>query len=423
MNTKSYRHRGISIIAILSFIYIITGSCSDLYFYEVGAGTTIGPIVQNVTTNSAVITWETVEDSDNPAEVFLNNSERPILGESREIMLTGIVQSNKSRVFHNEVKIPGLQPDTEYTYLVNAEGAVEHSFRTAPVGPSEFSFIVYGDNRATHPGTASNPTPQSGHSNLFNVIRQYDEARFVFHTGDMVYFGAFEFEYEIFFDILGDYAANIPFFPMLGNHDFASDELLETLPLRYFATPAKASGSNSEKYYSADYGPIHLIALDMYTTSYSAGKPQIQWLEEDLQRASENENIRFIILGFHEPIYTGSNHSPVTSLRNTLNPLIKQYNVQVTVAGHNHLYERFLVNYEGHEYYHLVLGGGGGGLYSEKDVSSMESGSAAAYQTHYNADYAFCAFDVVQEADQSWALYGKVINTSNEIVDQFIIPE
>jgi len=49
-------------------------------------------------------------------------------------------------------------------------------------------------------------------------------------------------------------------------------------------------------YWSFDYGPIHFVMLDAYT-SYGAGSPQYNWLKADLAASTKT----WKIIAIHEP--------------------------------------------------------------------------------------------------------------------------
>lgn len=104
--------------------------------------------------------------------------------------------------------------------------------------------------------------------------------------------------------------------------------------------------SGTKKYWSQDYGNIHMISLDSYgsiANSYSA--PMMVWLRNDLIAARANSNIKFIIAFWHHPPYSRGGHNSQTStelvtMRNFVNPLLEKYGVDLVMCGHSHQYER-----------------------------------------------------------------------------------
>jgi hypothetical protein len=103
----------------------------------------------------------------------------------------------------------------------------------------------------------------------------------------------------------------------------------------------------SQTYYSYDYENVHVLVMDSDRVSYLSGSPQYKFVLNDLQAASQNPDIDWIIVYFHRPIYTSPSASaPSTSIRDPYHPLFDQYGVDLVLAGHNHNYQRtFPLNY------------------------------------------------------------------------------
>ena len=70
---------------------------------------------------------------------------------------------------------------------------------------------------------------------------------------------------------------------------------------------AKCGGvpSNSEKYYSYNWGNVHFIALDSYGALNHTGSPMYQWLLNDLQL----NTAKWIIAYWHHPPYSKGTHN------------------------------------------------------------------------------------------------------------------
>ena len=126
--------------------------------------------------------------------------------------------------------------------------------------------------------------------------------------------------------------------------------------------------NNAERFYSVDYGPVHLIALDTEAAFLSSARrqEQIDWLVSDLQ-ASQQQPWR--IAFFHRPPYSsGTEHGSDLAIRQAFGPLFEQYNVQVVLNGHEHSYERSVpwresTNTSWQAVTYAVTGGGGAELH------------------------------------------------------------
>lgn len=70
---------------------------------------------------------------------------------------------------------------------------------------------------------------------------------------------------------------------------------------------------------------------------------QYQFVLDDLEKASKNENIDWIIVMFHKPMYSPlSKQFEEYIIRDKYQPLFDKYNVDLVISGHNHIYSRTL---------------------------------------------------------------------------------
>jgi len=99
----------------------------------------------------------------------------------------------------------------------------------------------------------------------------------------------------------------------------------------------------SKPYYSFDYQDIHILTMNS-EQNYAQGSSQYNFVKNDLQLASSNPNIRWIIVTFHEPAYTSPNScsscKAATSIRDIYHPIFDQYRVDLVLEGHVHNYQR-----------------------------------------------------------------------------------
>ncbi|GAB3957163.1 hypothetical protein GCM10027614_71860 [Micromonospora vulcania] len=152
----------------------------------------------------------------------------------------------------------------------------------------------------------------------------------VFTTGDNVYPNGTASEFASYYaPTWGRHLARTR--PSPGNHDYNTSGA--TGYYNYFGTQAGPSGRG---YYSYDLGNWHVVSLNS-NISMSAGSTQEQWLRADLAASSKPCTLAY----WHHPLYTSSsNHAPSTSTR-PLYQALYDYNADVVVWGHNHVYERF----------------------------------------------------------------------------------
>ena len=115
----------------------------------------------------------------------------------------------------------------------------------------------------------------------------------------------------------------------LGNHDTQDQSLY-----------AQLFGQSNDWFYSFDKNGVHFVAMNT-EEAFGPGSSQYKFIDQDLQSASSRPDVNWIIVYFHQPMYTSpSHHPPVTSLRNAYHPLFDKYGVDLVLQGHNHNYQR-----------------------------------------------------------------------------------
>jgi hypothetical protein len=132
----------------------------------------------------------------------------------------------------------------------------------------------------------------------------------------------------------------------IGNHDTADLEAL----MNHFGL--------TEEYYSFDYQNVHFIALgteeEYLDMSNDKAKEQLAFVQSDLEKASSNPDIEWIIPFFHRIMYPDCecsiNEYPNCkcslvgpydrNLVEIYHPLFEKYGVHLVLQAHAHTYER-----------------------------------------------------------------------------------
>ncbi|MGI9292090.1 MAG: metallophosphoesterase family protein [Gammaproteobacteria bacterium] len=164
---------------------------------------------------------------------------------------------------------------------------------------------------------------------------------------------------RIYSDYIGDYQGNFGpgseinrFFPSIGNHEYSELGGLDVY-LDYFNLPGDnipTSGtSGNERYYDFIQGPVHFFVINSYRAEPDrTGKNsvQAQWLQAQL--AASSSPWKIVI----------SHYSPHTSLMERVYLMWpwEEWGVDVYMAGHEHRYEKFIV--DGFPY--MIVGTGHG---------------------------------------------------------------
>jgi hypothetical protein len=203
--------------------------------------------------------------------------------------------------------------------------------------------------------------------------------------GDTVSWGCLDDEWdEDFFGKAPDFFANVPYYPILGNHD-------ERTPLwpRIFSTPG---GLN----WAQRLGDVLLVGLDGQA-DWSAGGQAMPWLRSVLTAGAD---AAFIFAMNHYPAWASANHGrvgddgqpvepPVRVMRNIIYPVLVEHGVTAIFAGHDHCYERSELPGGVTAF---SSGGAGAYLYNKQRSDSQNPYSQVFVSTHH-----FC--HVVAEGD------------------------
>ena len=254
--------------------------------------------------------------------------------------------------------LAGLEARTLYCYrLMSREGPLTEPAplvtAAAPGQEEPIRFVMLGD-------TGSGSAAQKAIARRIGS-EQFD---FLVFLGDLAYErGTAKQLQRYFFDIYRDYLPFAPVFPVMGNHDRVTRNGGPYLEAFVLPPP--------ERYYSFDWGDVHIVVLD--TTG--GWHEQTEWLKQDL---SANRR-RFTIAVGHHPMYTGSIRGPHLALRQRFWSLLSFYRVNLVVMGHEHHYQRF-ARHSG--MIHIVSGGGGGRL---SRIYSRAGSVVARTRHHYLA--------------------------------------
>ena len=114
----------------------------------------------------------------------------------------------------------------------------------------------------------------------------------------------------------------------------------------------------SKTYYSFTFSKAHVLVMDTDRVSYSSGSAQYNFVKNDLNSASQNPNIEWIIVYMHKQMYTSPNTcsssscsnggSDASTLRKTYHKMFDNYGVDVVLQGHVHNYQRtYPISYSG----------------------------------------------------------------------------
>jgi len=328
----------------LSFDMQLTGNVAG------AAVLTRGPYMNSAIQTGVIIRWRT--------DVATNSKVN--FGTSAGSLNQNIIDNTVTT--EHEVTLTGLTANTLYYYNFGStaqilQGDANNYFKTMPLAGSsqKTRFIAMGD-------VGNNSTNQINVRNAWQAFNGTNYTDGWLLMGDNAYNNGTDAEFQNnFFNVYqGNLTKNHVLWPSPGNHDYANSAARQAdhaIPYYdMFSLPkfGQAGGlaSNTEAYYSYNYGNIHFVALDSYgweagnTRLYDTLGPQAVWLKQDL--AVNNQ--LWTVVYFHHPPYTKGSHnsdteSELINMRQKIIPILERYKVDLVLSGHSHLYERsFLIN-------------------------------------------------------------------------------
>jgi hypothetical protein len=260
--------------------------------------------------------------------------------------------------FYLHASATKLDPGTTYYYSVGHAGLDPAHHPTQPVFsftleprtagiPAPFRFTAFGDQGVTYDSQATS-----------RLIAGQNPA-FHLHAGDVSYAEAGgsglltdPYDPRVFnnwFQAVEATAGRIPWMVTVGNHEmepwYPTNGYGGQLARFDFLGNAPASCPVS---YSFSYGNVGIIALDANDVSYEleanlgyTGGAQTTWLGDVCAGFRADPVIDFIVAYFHQCAYcTCGVHGSDGGIDLNWSPVFDQFDVDLVINGHNHIYER-----------------------------------------------------------------------------------
>lgn len=348
--SASYLQNGPNVIAVE--VHQDSPSSSDLSFnlfmiaHESNPAQIIrGPYLQQATETSMIVRWRTDLPTDSRVDFGLQGTGPTNLKVTPEF------------TYNHAVKITGLTPETMYAYSIGSYSHVLMEspnlfFETLPVEGDEgnYEFVILGDC-----GTGYQEQLDVKDAVVAARGRHYDG---VILLGDNAYQSGFDSEYQnnFFAGKYNEIIENSVIWPCPGNHDYNNNLPFSPSPAYFeiFDCPTQAESggvaSNTEKYYSYNFGNVHFISLDSYDEPRSASAAMAQWLQNDLTA----NILPWVVAYWHHPPYTKGSHDSdndnfldgeLVEMREEIVPILEAFDVDLVLNGHSHSYERsFLIS-------------------------------------------------------------------------------
>jgi hypothetical protein len=342
---------------------------------------TRGPVLHASRDGSMTITWETAEKVAGEVTYGLDQLDRGAveLEESTQHMLT----------------LTDLEPGALYYFQVVGEEPPNSSgtFRAGVAQGLPFRFTVAGDTR----------TQPFFHRVVLDRVMEFRPDLHI-NTGDLVESGEVAGQWEQFFAVERDLLRQVPFLPVIGNHDKDENTFYDSI----WCLPGVR---DNPIYFALRYGNALFLVLD-YEEIGDDSTGQDQWVEQQLLQAAEDPKIRHIFPSYHIPPISSGPHgnSTNTYMLSRLHPRFKQAGVKLVFNGHDHTYERSL--YDG--IYYIVAGGGGA-----PQAGGMDAGRSnpQPYSQVFTFEFSLVVMDV--DGDR---LVLCAYNMDGDLIDRLELP-
>ena len=201
-----------------------------------------------------------------------------------------------------------------------------------------------------------------------------------------------EKEWKAFFEI--SKPINLPFFPVVGNHDVGNTALGEEIYRKQFHLP------DGKTYYAFRAGDNLFIILDSEKAKGRITDEQRSWLENILSSSKGVYKLVFL----HRPMFLpmdslkiGKAMDKYPSDRDELHQLFLKTKVKAVFAADDHRYDRM----EKDKILYLITGGGGAPIYTFKDSGGY--------------------FHFVWISVERGRMEGEVVDLEGEIKDRFLV--
>lgn len=237
--------------------------------------------------------------------------------------------------------VSDLKPGTAYEYRVGAgdKRSSWQSFHTAQ--GHDFKALIFPDSQSSDYSVwAATAQP---------AWQRNQDAQFFINMGDLVNNGQDHYQWNAWFDVVGDMIARIPVVPLLGNHETYDKDWKVRMPEAYlhlFALPRIDREKYQNQFYSFDYGDVHFVVLNTQSQELADFEPrldedEVAWFKEDMAKTTKKWKI---VLMHKDPLQYGFANRPqpreegFSPEGRLWMPLFDQYGVDAVLSAHLHTY-------------------------------------------------------------------------------------
>lgn len=256
-------------------------------------------------------------------------------------------------------------------------------FQSAPIPQTRTKIAVVGDLGQTYNSTVTmlnmllSAQVSSGAGTVIPTS-------LILCAGDMSYANSIQSQWDTWFTLLQPLVQSVPFHVAAGNHEVECDAITK-IPFQAYehrfhmpnrisdaiispvhdddyekwkpestcATPSVYMGQYDygNAYYSFEYGYMKIIVLSSYSAN-DVKSLQYKWLVNELKMIrKERQRTPWVIVMMHTQFYTTfkahNDEKQTMIMKNAMEPLFKEYGVNIVISGHDHAYMRTKPLFEG----------------------------------------------------------------------------
>ena len=182
-------------------------------------------------------------------------------------------------------------------------------------------------------------------------------AALLLHAGDISYARGFASMWDAYFDSMAPIAGRVPYMTAIGNHEqdwsghgdtfnVSNEDSGGECGAAYDARLPMPGTQRDRPWYSFEAGPVHFTVMST-EHAWAPGSEQYAFLEADLAAVNRSLTPWLLFVGHRPFVIDSPNHEPVagdTSVGGrmvaALEPLWRRFDVDVTITGHHHSYQR-----------------------------------------------------------------------------------
>lgn len=243
----------------------------------------------------------------------------------------------EAEVFHSRagqrafyrVSLKELEWGKKYLYRVSCGDSISpfYAFQTPEDKRQKYAFMYVGDIQDTLQGTVN--------QTLKEAFKRSPEMEFMLCTGDLAERPMDQYWDEAFHS-MDSIAQAVPVLNVAGNHDYLKNIIYElehrfALTFPYFLDSKK----EDNHVYTLTYQDMQFFILDS-TREFFYLPAQRAWLQEKLHESLA----KWKIVVLHHPLYSVKGKYQNLMQRMAFDDIIRQYDVDVVLQGHEHAYAR-----------------------------------------------------------------------------------